>query len=151
MESLAEPIPFNRRFAPRHSVETALRVRIWKSSEPEERAESTDLSQRGIFFVTNTPYLEGEALEILLKMPEEITGEPPTEWRCTGAVTRVQPMDSARGKFGVAVRFDCYEVAGQKQPEARVETPALGWWRGEPRAPTQEKRSVSLPGPQPPS
>jgi Tfp pilus assembly protein PilZ len=148
MESLAERFPRDQRIAQRHAIKTALRVRIWKSSESEDRAESVNLSQRGIFFVTNKPFQKGEAIEILLKMPEEITGEPPNEWRCTGSITRVQPMDSPRGKFGVAVRFDCYEVASQKQPEAPVATPALGWWRGEPRQATREKPAVSLPDPQ---
>jgi Tfp pilus assembly protein PilZ len=120
------PLVRERRFAERYPVKTALRVRIWKSSIPEERAESVNLSQRGIFFVTNTNFHEGEAVEILLKMPEVITGEPPTEWRCTGLVTRVEPVQSPRGKFGVGVRFDCYEVARSRQPEAPMEIPGLG-------------------------
>jgi Tfp pilus assembly protein PilZ len=126
MESIAERFPRDQRLAKRHSVKTALRVRIWKSSKPEDRAESVNLSQRGIFFVTNSPFQEGEAVEILLKMPEEITGEPPTEWRCTGLITRVEPVNSPRGKFGVGVRFDCYEVARGKQCEVPVATPAMG-------------------------
>jgi Tfp pilus assembly protein PilZ len=85
-----------------------------------------NLSQRGIFFVTNSQFQEGEAVEILLKMPEAITGEPPTEWRCTGLVTRVEPVDSQIGKFGVGVRFDCYEVARRREPAAPAESPALG-------------------------
>jgi Tfp pilus assembly protein PilZ len=126
LEKLAERFPRDQRLAKRHSVKTALRVRIWKSSEPEDRAESVNLSQRGIFFVTNSRFREGEAVEILLKMPEEITGEPPTEWRCTGLITRVEPVDSPKGKFGVGVRFDCYEVARGKQPEVPVAIPAMG-------------------------
>jgi Tfp pilus assembly protein PilZ len=126
MKNHAESFPRDQRLAKRHSVKTALRVRIWKSSIPEDRAESVNLSRRGIFFVTNSPFQEGEAVEILLKMPEEITGEPPTEWRCTGLITRVEPVDSPRGKFGVGVRFDCYEVARSKQLEVPVAIPALG-------------------------
>jgi Tfp pilus assembly protein PilZ len=102
-------------------------VRIWKSTIPEERAESVNLSQRGIYFVTNSCFRQGEAVEILLKMPEEITGEPSTEWRCTGLVTRVEPVESSRGKFGVGVRFDCYEVARRREREVPAETAALGW------------------------
>ena len=101
----------DRRLSPRHSLKTALRVRIWKSSTPEHRAESINLSERGIFFATDELFQKGEAIEILLKMPEEITGQPPTEWRCTGLVVRVQPIDSPKGKLGVGVRFDCYEVS----------------------------------------
>jgi hypothetical protein len=43
-------------------------------------------------------------------MPEEISGNPATEWRCTGHVVRVEPVDTPRGKLGVGVQFDCYEI-----------------------------------------
>jgi hypothetical protein len=79
----------DRRNVRRFQIKAALRVRVWKSLVPEHRAESVDLSERGIFFVTNTMIRKGQAVEILLKMPEEITGEPPTEWRCIGAAVRV--------------------------------------------------------------
>jgi len=39
-------------------------------------------------------------------MPEEITGKPATEWRCTGHVVRLQPVDAGRGKLGIGVEFD---------------------------------------------
>ena len=111
MDFLADRFRCDRRLSLRHPFKTALRVRIWKSTTPELRAESINLSQRGIFFLTDIPLQQGEAVEVLLKMPEEITGEPTTEWRCTGLVVRVQPIDSAKGKLGVGVRFDCYEVS----------------------------------------
>jgi hypothetical protein len=59
---------------------------------------------------------EGEVVEILLKMPEEITGQPATEWRCTGQVVRVELADSLKGKFGVGVQFYCYEASRFEQP-----------------------------------
>lgn len=101
----------DRRQTRRLSFKTPLRVRIWKSEEPERRAESLNLSQRGVFFATDSPIREGETVEILLKMPEEITDEPTTEWRCTGHVVRVDRVDSSRGSIGVGVQFDCYEVS----------------------------------------
>ena len=99
------------RNTPRLQVKADLRVRIWKSDTPELRAESVNLSERGIFFVSDRVFQRGEAVEVLLQMPEEITGEPPTEWRCTGLVVHVQPVDAAKGRQGVGVRFDCYEVS----------------------------------------
>ena len=106
----------DRRFSTRHKFKTALRVRVWKSGLPEERAESVNLSQRGIFFASNSRIAEGEVVEILLKMPEEITGQPTTEWRCTGQVVRVEPGDYFNGKFGVGVQFYCYEASRFEQP-----------------------------------
>jgi hypothetical protein len=106
----------NRRLSRRLSLKTPLRVRIWKSPTPEESAESLNLSQNGVYFATNTPIREGETVEILLNMPEEITDEPSTEWRCTGHVVRVEAVDSAQGKLGVGVQFDCYEVSRAEPP-----------------------------------
>lgn len=101
----------DRRLTRRHRLNTPLRVRIWKSTAPEQRAETLNLSQHGVYFATESPLREGETVEILLKMPEEITDEPTTEWRCTGHVVRVERVDSVRGKVGIGVRFDCYEVS----------------------------------------
>lgn len=101
----------DRRVSQRHNVKTALRLHIRKSDIPEQRAESINLSEGGIFFATDALFRKGEAIEILLKMPQEITGDPPMEWRCTGLIVRVQPVDSPKGKLGVGVRFDCYEIS----------------------------------------
>lgn len=103
-----------RRITRRLPFKTALRVRAWKCGSNEQRAESENLSERGLFFTTNAPLAIGSALEILLKMPEEITGRPPTEWRCMGHVVRLEPVDTPRGKLGVGVQFDCYEILRSK-------------------------------------
>jgi len=99
-----------RRVARRHFCRAPLRVRIWKSAIPEQRAESENLSENGIFFAMDSLLRVGITVEILLKMPEEITGEPTTEWLCTRHVVRVEPDNSSRGKLGVSVQFDCYQI-----------------------------------------
>ncbi|HKN74165.1 MAG TPA: PilZ domain-containing protein [Candidatus Acidoferrum sp.] len=108
----------DRRLSRRLSLKTPLRVRIWKSAAPEESAESLNLSESGVYFATDSAIREGETLEILLNMPEEITDEPSTEWRYTGHVVRVETVDSTRGKLGVGVQFDCYEVSRKEMPAA---------------------------------
>lgn len=115
MDTFENNFQRDRRNARRHDIKTALRVRIWKSQIPEQRAECINLSERGVFFATDTQLRTGEAIQILLKMPREITGVPPTEWRCTGFVVHVEPVDSRKGKLGVGVRFDCYEILGESQ------------------------------------
>jgi PilZ domain len=106
----------DRRIARRHSFEAPLRVRIWKSAIPEQRAESENLSEDGMFFATDSLLRVGTTVEILLKIPEEITGEPTTEWLCTGHVVRVEPANPSRGKFGVGVQFDCYRILRPRTP-----------------------------------
>jgi hypothetical protein len=101
----------DNRITPRLAVKADLRVRIWKSDIPELHAQSVNLSERGIFFVADRIFQRGEAVEVFLQMPKEVTGEPPTEWRCTGLVVHVQSMSGAKGRQGVGVRFDCYEVS----------------------------------------
>jgi hypothetical protein len=106
----------DRRSSLRHKVKTALRVRGWKSPRPEHRAESIGVSLRGIYFATKSVLCEGEIVEILLKMPEEVSGEQTTEWRCTGHVVRFEPLDPREGKLGVGVQFYCYDVSRPEQP-----------------------------------
>jgi hypothetical protein len=99
-----------RRNSPRHPLRTALRVRARKSGCAEQRAESQNLSERGVFFATDAPLVVGSAVEILLKMPEAISGKPTTEWRCTGHVVRLDHGNEPLHKLGVGVQFDCYEI-----------------------------------------
>ncbi len=95
-------------------MKTALRVRVWKYGSTERRAESRKLSESGTFFATDEPTAIGSAVEILLKMPEAISGNPTTGWRCTGHVVRVELIDTPRGKLGVGVQFDYYEILRSK-------------------------------------
>ena len=92
-------------------MKTPLRVRLWKSAVPECAGESVNLSQRGIYFATDSVLRKGETVEVFFNMPEEIVGEPASEWRCTGHVVRVEEINSPDGKQGVGVQFDCYEVS----------------------------------------
>jgi PilZ domain len=105
MDTLVDHFRRDMRIAPRYCVRADLRVRIWKSEIPEQHAESINLSEHGIFFVTDAVFQRGEAVEVFFKMPQEVTGEPPTQWRCTGLVVRVERVDSPTGKLGVGVRF----------------------------------------------
>ena len=61
-------------------------------------------------------------MEILLNMPEQITDEPSSGWRCTGHVVRVETVDSVQGKLGVGVQFDCYEVSRVQLPVGSSDT-----------------------------
>ena len=77
---------------------------------PEKSVQSVNVSERGVYFLMDSPPLEGTMLQIRLAMPVEITGNATVEWRCTGKVMGVQSGDSRGGLLGVRVRFDYYEV-----------------------------------------
>ena len=106
----------DHRLSRRRKLKTPLRLRIWKSGPAEENAESVDLSEGGIFFATDILLDIGSAVEILLKMPEEIRGKPAARWRCTGRVVRIEPAESLRGNLGVGVQFDYYQILQPNAP-----------------------------------
>ncbi len=114
------PFRRDRRLAGRYKMKTPLRVRLWKSAVPECAGESVNLSQRGIYFATDSVLRKGETVEVFFNMPEEIVGEPASEWRCTGHVVRVEEINSPDGKQGVGVQFDCYEVSRSKPVDVAV-------------------------------
>jgi Tfp pilus assembly protein PilZ len=99
-----------RRISRRLQFKTPLRVRVWKSGPAEQLSESENLSERGAFFATDALLVIGSAVEILLKMPQEVTGKPAVDWRCTGHVVRLEPIDASHDRLGVGVQFDCYEI-----------------------------------------
>ena len=103
-----------RRICRRLQVRTPLRVRVWKSGSAQRRTESVNISKTGTFFATDLPIAIGSAVEILLRMPEQLTGKPATEWRCAGHVVRIEPVDTPRGKLGVGVEFDYHEILRSK-------------------------------------
>jgi hypothetical protein len=101
----------DRRVSLRFNCRVPIRIRLWKSGMPERRSESENLSEGGILFATDAPMPVGTVVEVLLKMPEAITGVETTEWLCSGHVVRTEVIDSPRGKLGVGMQFDCYQVS----------------------------------------
>ncbi len=51
-------------------------------------------------FATDAPLIIGSAVEVLLKMPEEISGRPTTEWRRTGHESASRACRYAAGQVG---------------------------------------------------
>jgi hypothetical protein len=113
----------DRRLALRFSLTIPLFIREWKTSAPEKRVQSVNVSESGVYFETDTPLLEGTMLQIRLAMPMEITGAASAEWRCTGKVLGVQPASSQGAPLGVRVRFDYYEIV--RTPAQLPELPPL--------------------------
>jgi PilZ domain len=99
-----------RRLAERLSLKIPLRVRIAKSVALDHRAESLNISTRGIYFATDLPLSKGTPVHLVFEMPEEVTHKPASQWRCTGHVVHVQPNSHPQGVTCAGVRFDCYEV-----------------------------------------
>jgi hypothetical protein len=117
MEHFVESLESDRRMARRHPLKTALRVRMSRSNAAERKAESEDLSQQGVFFNTDLPPSPGAEVDLLVDLPEEVTGVPASQWLCTGHVVRVVPAKMPEGPRRVGVQFDFYEVSRARRPQ----------------------------------
>jgi hypothetical protein len=126
MEHFLEKMDRDRRLSRRHSLRAPLRIRMRKSDVAERCAESENLSQRGVYFATDLPLNKGASLDLLLEMPEEISGVPPAHWLCTGHVVRVVPPTSSEERQGVGVQFDFYEVSRSERPQWAMGTSLRG-------------------------
>ena len=100
-----------RRRTERLDLKIQLRVSVLKSTVPEQRIESLNVSAGGVYFPTNLPLLKGTPVRLLFRLPEQITRKPPTDWVCMGHVVHAEPVGFGNGLLGVGVQFDCYEVA----------------------------------------
>jgi hypothetical protein len=90
-----------RRAAQRFEVQTAVSLRL-EGGETEGCGFTQDLSGRGALLYTDMPLSEGEALELTLMMPSEITLGENMRVRCKGRVVRVCGLGS-KGGFAVQI------------------------------------------------
>lgn len=100
-----------RRSSTRLNLKVPLRFRVLTGTNSGfQETETINLSQQGVYFFSEAPPAVGTQLELNLKMPTEVTGQPPTQVRCTGHVVRVERHDYAGGPPGVGVHFDRFEA-----------------------------------------
>ena len=116
MERFVESLGRERRLAERHAVKTPLRLRVRRSDMSEQKVESENVSRRGVFFNTDLQLNEGTMLDVLLEMPEAITGVPDAHWICLGHVVRVEQHDTPNRTRGIGVEFDFYVVSHAPTP-----------------------------------
>lgn len=101
------PIRLERRAGQRFDLHLPVSVNL-SGSAHEACGFTQDLSARGSFFYTDYPLGAGEAVELTLVMPSEITLCDAMRVRCRGRVLRVvQPAVGT--KLGIAVHFAGYE------------------------------------------
>lgn len=97
-----------RRDIPRYSVRIPLRFREvgLASNGSEHRTESLNISRRGLFFASDTELQVGTPIEILLRMPREVTGLLTVEARCFGRVVHARRGMFADGRNGYGVQIE---------------------------------------------
>jgi len=103
--------PHERRHTPRLQLRIPLKIRPLNSSEtPARIVESSNISARGVSFLSELPLAVGTPVQVTLTMPEEVSGRPCPEWCCQGRVVHIDPADSESGKPRIGVEIHCYEV-----------------------------------------
>jgi len=96
-----------RRASRRFTMALPLKVRATgENGTVEQRAETRDVSFRGLYFLINASLAEGTPIEFVLTLPKEITMAGDVHIRCFGQVVRVDDHD---GRCGIAARIERYE------------------------------------------
>ena len=76
--------------------------------DPEQSAQTRDVSARGICFYVDSAMQSGSAIDFTLTLPPEITLTESIRVRCKGRVVRVEG-DTPATKVAVAAVIDEYE------------------------------------------
>jgi len=103
--------PKERRFTPRHKLQIPLTIQpLAGSNVPAQSTQSTDVSIRGVYFASDLSLEIGSPVQVLLQMPEEITGRASPKWSCTGRVVRIDNRQEPGGRRGIGVEIHYYDV-----------------------------------------
>lgn len=111
-----DQVHLERRASQRFDFQLPVGVRL-AGTDREGYGFTQDLSGRGVFFYTDFQLAEGDAVELTLVMPSEITLTENARVRCRGKVVRVLPVDQ---KFGVAARLEGYEYLPKAETAAQI-------------------------------
>ncbi len=111
-----DQVHLERRAAQRFDFQLPVVVRL-AGTDREGHGFTQDLSGRGAFLYTDFQVTEGDAVELTLVMPSEITMTESMRVRCRGKVIRVVPVEH---KFGVAVHLEGYEFLPEAESAAQI-------------------------------
>jgi PilZ domain len=97
----------DRREARRFSMRLPMRVLPREARSEELRANTRDVSYRGLYFVSETKFDVGSPIEFVLTLPQQISASGEVDIRCSGQVVRVEA--GTNGTMGVAAKIERYE------------------------------------------
>lgn len=96
-----------RREARRFTMTLPLRVFPHEERGPELKAQTRDVSYRGLYFLAEAKFDVGSSIEFVITLPEQVTQSGDVNIRCHGQIVRVEPSDN--GHVGIAAKIDRYE------------------------------------------
>lgn len=113
-----EQVRVERRAAQRFDFQLPVSVRLADQGR-EGHGFTQDVSARGVFFFTDFPLTEGDAVELTMVMPSEITLTDNMRVRCRGKVVRAVNL-AVGSKTGIAVHIEKYEYLPEAEPVTEV-------------------------------
>lgn len=84
-----------------------VRVLARDSNSPELKAQTRDVSYRGLYFLSEARFEKGSEIDFVLTLPQQIVSAGDVNIRCHGKVVRVDSSDD--GRTGIAARIERYE------------------------------------------
>ena len=97
----------DRREARRFSMSLPIRVLPHEERGKDLRANTRDVSYRGLYFLSETKFDVGSPIEFVLTLPQKISASGEVDIRCSGQVVRVEV--GTNGTMGVAAKIERYE------------------------------------------
>lgn len=97
----------DRREARRFTMTLPLRVLRGQHHSSELKAQTRDVSYRGLYFLSESSFDVGNEVEFIITLPRQMSQAGEVDIRCQGQIVRVEPSDN--GRIGIAARIDRYE------------------------------------------
>ena len=97
----------DRREARRFLMSLPMRVLPRETHSKELRANTRDVSYRGLYFLSETKFDVGSQIEFVLTLPQKVSSSGEVDIRCRGQVVRVDA--GSNGRMGVAAKIERYE------------------------------------------
>jgi PilZ domain len=106
----------DRREARRFVMTLPVRVLAHDPHSPELRANTRDVSYRGLYFLTEAKFEDGTEIDFILTLPQQMISAGDVNIRCHGKVVRIEPTEN--GKTGIAAKIERYEFVPARAPAA---------------------------------
>jgi PilZ domain len=106
----------DRREARRFVMTLPVRVLAHDSNSPELRANTRDVSYRGLYFLTDARFEDGSEIDFILTLPQQMIAAGDVNIRCHGKVVRIESTEN--GKTGIAAKIERYEFVPVRAPAA---------------------------------
>jgi len=84
-----------------------VRVLARDASGPELKAQTRDVSYRGLYFLTEARFEDGSEIDFILTLPQQMITSGDVNIRCHGRVVRIETDEN--GKTGIAAKIEKYE------------------------------------------